>query len=186
MDRKRILWITHTALFIALLVAAQAFTRPMGQFVTGSSVNFVLVAATILGGLSSGAVVAVVSPIFAFLIIGVPPFPQLIPFIMAGNLVLVLAIGLIAGKAFNDLNMGSYAKICAGVIVGAVAKFLVLWVGVTQIALSLVPDIRPPQVEAMTAAFSWPQLVTAFIGSTVAVIVMPPILRALKYTKDNK
>ena len=182
MNRKRILWITHTAIFIALLISAQAFTRPMGQFVTGSCVNFVLVAASILGGLSSAVIVAVISPVFAFIIIGVPLFPQIVPFIMLGNFALVVAFYLIAGKSFDNLNTSAYVRICGAAVVGSVLKFLVLWVGVTQVALSLIPDIRPPQVEAMTFAFSWPQLVTALIGSAVAIVVMPSLARALRHS----
>ncbi|MCL2874439.1 MAG: hypothetical protein FWE29_05885 [Defluviitaleaceae bacterium] len=185
MNRERILWITRTAIFIALLVSAQAFTRPMGQIVTGSSVNFVLVAASILGGLSSAAVVAVLSPVFAFLIIGIPVFPQIIPFIMLGNFALVAAFCLIAGKSFNDLNTSTYIRICGAAIVGSVLKFLVLWVGVTQVALRLIPDIMPPQVAAMTVAFSWPQLTTALIGSAVAIAVMPVLVRVMKYSKSE-
>ena len=37
----KIKWITRTAVFIALLVAFQYATKPMGQYVTGSAVNFI-------------------------------------------------------------------------------------------------------------------------------------------------
>lgn len=39
---KKTLWITETAVMIALLVALQWATKPLGQFVTGSCVNLVL------------------------------------------------------------------------------------------------------------------------------------------------
>jgi len=180
MSRQRILWITQTAIFIALLLSAQAFTRPLGQFVTGSCVNFILVTACILAGLSSAAIVAVMSPLFAFMILGIPVIPLLIPFMMAGNLVLVTVIHFIAGKSFDRLNKLAWIRIIIGVLGGAAAKFLVLWLGIVQIALSFIPDIRQPQIEAMSATFSWPQLVTALIGSSIAVAVMPMLKRALK------
>ena len=135
MDAKRILWITQTAIFIALLVSAQMFTRPFGQFVTGSCVNF----------------------IFAFMIIGIPVFPVLIPFMIAGNLILVTAISLISGKAFVNFNRHSYIRVCAAAVIGAVIKFLVLWIGIVQIALLFIPDISEPQVNALSATFSWPR-----------------------------
>ena len=185
MDRKRILWITQTAIFIALLVSSQAVTRPLGQFVTGSLVNFMLVSACILVGLSSAAFVSTVSPIFAFLIIGMPVFPVLIPFLMAGNLVLVTAIHFIARKSFSDLTLGSYIKMGVGAVIGAVLKFLVLWVGIVQIAIQFIPDIRPPQVEALSTTFSWPQLVTALIGSTLAIVIMPRLKKALKQSDQS-
>jgi len=185
MNRKRILWITQTAIFIALLVSAQAVTKPLGQFVTGSCVNFILVSSCVLAGLPSAVVVASVSPVFAFLITGTPAFPVLIPFVVAGNLVLVIAIHFISGKSFENLSPRSYIRIGASVATGAVLKFLVLWVGIVQIALMLIPNIKQPQIDAMSAAFSWPQLVTAMIGSTLAIAVMPSLMKALKRTKSG-
>ena len=41
MNRKT-LWITETAVLLALLVGLQFVTKAMGQFVTGSCVNLVL------------------------------------------------------------------------------------------------------------------------------------------------
>ena len=184
MNRKRILWITHTAIFIALLVSAQAVTRPMGQFVTGPIVNFILITSGIVGGLSSAGIVAILSPMLAFFFGIGPVFPQLIPFIMLGNFAQVTAFCLIAGKSFDDLNVSAYIRIGSAAAASSVLKFLVLWVGVTQIALSLFQDIiPPPAANNLAAMFSWPQLVTALIGSSVAVIVMPVLVRALKYTE---
>ena len=185
MDRKRILWISQTAIFIALLVSVQAITRPLGQFVTGSCVNFLLVTSCILLGLPSAAVVAIISPLGAFLILGIPAFPVIIPFMMAGNLVLVIVIHFVSGKSFENLNRASYIKIGIAVAAGAVSKFLILWVGIVLIALPLIPDIRQPQTDAMAVVFSWPQLVTATIGSTLAVIFIPILNKALKASKLN-
>jgi len=185
MIAKRVLWITQTAIFIAILVSAQAVTRPLGQFVTGSCVNFILVSSCILAGLHSAAVVAIISPIFAFLIIGTPIFPLLIPFLMAGNFVLVVAVHFISGKSFKNLTLRSYIRICVAAVSGAILKFLVLWVGIVQIALLFIPDIKPAQVEALSATFSWPQIVTALIGSALAISVMPHLLKAMKFTEHN-
>jgi len=185
MSRVRILWITQSAVFIALLVSAQAVTRPLGQFVTGSCVNFILVSACILAGLPSAVVVAAVSPIFAFLIIGVPTFPVLIPIMMVGNVVLVVVIHIVSEKAFANSAHRSYIRACAAVLAGAVTKFLVLWVGIVHIALSLIPGIKQPQIDALSLTFSWPQLVTALIGSSLAVTVMPKLKKALKFTERN-
>jgi len=182
MNSKRILWITQTAIFIALLVSAQAFTRPLGQFVTGSCVNFILVTSCILLGLPSAVVVAVVSPPCAFMIIGIPAFPILLPFMMAGNLTLVTVIYFVSGKSFDSLSRSSYIRICTAVVAAAISKFLVLWVGIVQIALSFISEIKQPQIDAMSATFSWPQIVTAFIGSSLAIAVIPTLKKALKST----
>ena len=180
MTRKRILWITQTALFIALLVSLQAVTRPLGQFVTGSCVNFLLVSSCILVGLPSAAVIAIVSPIFAFLVIGAPAFPLLLPFVMAGNLVLVTAVHFISGKSYENFTRKSYIRISIAAAIGALLKFIVLWVGIVQIALSFISGIKQPQIDAMSASFSWPQLVTAAIGSALAIAIMPSLRKAVK------
>ena len=185
MGKNRILLITHTAIFIALLVSAQAVTRPLGQFVTGSCVNFILVASCILAGLPSAAIVSIISPMFAFLIIGVPVFPILVPFIMAGNFILVSAIHIIAGKSFAKQNRQAFVRICIAALIGSLLKFFVLWVGIVQIALTLIPGIRQPQIDAMSAAFSWPQLVTALIGSSLAILIMPKLKKALNLSEHS-
>lgn len=69
---KKTLWITETAVMIALLVALQWATKPLGQFVTGSCVNLVLGVSVLVGGLWCGLTVALVSPFFAFLL-GIGP-----------------------------------------------------------------------------------------------------------------
>ena len=60
-------WITETAIMLALLVILQAVTKSAGQIVTGSCVNAVLAVTVLLGGVSSGLTVALVSPFVAFL-----------------------------------------------------------------------------------------------------------------------
>ena len=51
--RKKVLWITETAVMLALLVTLQALTKPMGQLVTGSCVNAVLAIAVLLFGFAT-------------------------------------------------------------------------------------------------------------------------------------
>lgn len=49
--RKKILWITETAMLLALLVALQGITAGLGnQFITGSCVNLVLAVAALMVG----------------------------------------------------------------------------------------------------------------------------------------
>ena len=87
----------RTAIFLALLVAVQFVTRSMGQYVTGSLVNLILIASGLLCGLWGGLAVALLSPVCAFLIGIGPAFPQIVPAIMLGNAVIVLVWHLIAG-----------------------------------------------------------------------------------------
>ena len=186
MNRKYILWITQTALLIAMVVATQA-AFGSSQFVTGSIVNFILVAATILAGVSSGVVVGIISPVMSFIIIGRPVFPVLLPFIALGNFVLVVAVYLISVKSYENLDIIAYARMGAAAVAGSVLKFLVLFIGIVRIAVPfLIPGILPPQTAMLSHTFSWPQLVTALIGSIIAMVVMPRLAQALRFNGGGK
>ena len=100
--KNKIRWITETAAMLALLVALQAFTKPMGQLVTGSCVNAVLAISALIGGLSCGLTVAQVSPVMAFLL-GIAPQIITVPAIMAGNAVFVVLLSLLADRTGKNL-----------------------------------------------------------------------------------
>ena len=171
--KNKTYWIAETAVMIALLVALQWATKPLGQFVTGSCVNLVLGVSTLVGGVWCGAVVAIASPFCAFLV-GVGPAKLLIvPFIAVGNVVLVLLLHFIAGG--KPLGLRSYLAVAAA----AVCKFAALFLLVTKVAI---PALGLPEAAAATlsASFSWPQLVTAAIGGVIAVTIAPVIRKALK------
>ena len=166
--KNKTFWIAETAVMIALLVALQWASKALGQFVTGSCVNLVLV-----GGVWCGAVVALVSPFCAFLVGVGPAKLAIVPFIAVGNLVLVLVLHFIAGG--KPLGLRSYLAVAAA----AVCKFVVLFLLVTRVAI---PALNLPEAaaSAMSASFSWPQLVTAAIGGVIAVTIAPAIRKALK------
>ena len=94
-DMKKLLLIS----MLALLVALQAVTKPLGQLVTGSCVNAVLAVATLFVGLGGGLTVALVSPVCAFLLGIAPNFVTVLP-IMLGNAVYALLLHFISGKAY--------------------------------------------------------------------------------------
>ena len=82
---------------LALLVALQAVTKPLGQLVTGSCVNGVLALTVLLVGMSGGITVALISPVFAFLFGIAPNLVTVVP-IMLGNVCFVVLLRCIAGK----------------------------------------------------------------------------------------
>ena len=100
---KKVRWITETAVMLALLVALQALTKGFGQFVTGSCVNAVLAVTVLTAGLGSGIVVAVLSPVLAYLL-GIAPQLLVLPAIMVGNTVFVVLLRLIAGTDSRNEN----------------------------------------------------------------------------------
>ena len=172
-NKQRILWITQTAMMIALLITAQALTAGLGnQFVTGSLVNGILFITTMILGLYSGLTVAILSNFFAFMLgIGPAMFP-LVPFVAAGNAALVLTYHFIAAKRSHHA-----AFPIAGVIAGAVAKFAVLYFGIVLIAAPHLLNLPP--AAPVYFMFSWPQLVTALLGGSVALNLFPMLRRAL-------
>ena len=171
--KKKTLWIAETAVMIALLVALQGLTKPAGQFVTGSCVNLILGVSTLVGGLWCGLTVALLSPFFAFALGIGPALIQIVPAIAVGNIVLVLVLWLICRKA-KKLSVLSYG----GAVAASVCKFAVLYALVVLLLLPLL-GLPEKQVAMMSAMFSWPQLVTALIGSFLAVTISPAIRKAL-------
>ena len=180
--RKKILWITETAAMLALLIALQWVTsyipKPAGQFVTGSFVNAVLGVTVLTAGISSGVTVAVLSPIFAF-VLAIAPNAVTVPAIMIGNVLFVLVLKLLCrGESLWNRVL---ALLTAAVVKFAALYALVVWVicGVAADALLAQGLLKKPMLTALPASFSLPQLVTALIGGTIALIVAPRIRKAL-------
>ena len=179
--RKKILWVTETAVMLGLLVALQALTKPMGQLVTGSCVNAVLAVTVLFAGLSSGVTVAIISPVLAYLL-GVAPQILTVPAIMVGNAVFVVLLYLIAGR--DDRNL---ARRLAAWLGAAAAKFaalyaIVVWLICGVFAESLLASgaLKAPMLQALPATFSWPQLFTALLGGAVGLIIVPVLKKAIK------
>ena len=168
---KKVRWITETAVMLALLVALQAFTKPMGQLVTGSCVNAVLAIAALVGGLGSGLTIALISPVLAFLL-GIAPQILTVPAIMVGNAVYVLLLGRLFGK---KPPVWRQALAVAG---SAGAKFLTLYLLVVKVLCSILP-LKQPQIATFSTMFAWPQLITALIGGAAALLIVPVIRKAL-------
>ena len=63
--KRKVQWITRTAVMLALLVTLQTLTKGFGQIVTGSCVNAVLAVSVLVGGIGSGVTVALISPVYA-------------------------------------------------------------------------------------------------------------------------
>ena len=180
--KSNILWVTSTAVFIALLVTMQAVTAPLGnQFVTGSVVNLILIIALLTRGLTSGLAVAAISPIFAALVGVGPAFPPLVPFIALGNIVFILAWFLF-GKLLKSDKPGIRYKVIGYLIavVAALIKFLTLYAGIVLIAIPHILSLNEKQSAVLSLNFSYPQMITAVIGGIIALTVVPPIQKALR------
>ena len=171
--KNNVIWITKTAVLLALLVVLQWLTKPFGQFVTGSCVNAVLAVAVLMGGFWSGAAVALISPFVAFLFGIGPQLLPIVPAIAAGNLVFVGALHLIC-RFVPQLFGKLLAWLCA-----AGLKFGVLYLLVVQFLCRVLP-LKQPQIDTFTAMFSFPQLITALIGGGIALLIAPILQKALR------
>ena len=180
MSRRRLIWITRSAVLIALVVTVQAATIVLAaipmlrQYVTGSVVNMILIVSVMAAGIPTGLSVGIISPIFASLM-GVVPGWQwpLVPFIALGNVMLVLVWHLIGKRSI----VNKYVTRCVTVGVAAIVKFLVLYIGIVQVMLHVL-ELQQPQIVALSATFSITQIFTAIIGGILATLVLPVILKA--------
>ena len=168
-------FMAYTAVLIALLLGLQFVTKAFGQLVTGSCVNLVLAVSVMCCGLASGLTVAILSPLFAFLLGIGPGFVQVVPFIALGNAVYVLLISLISKKAAEG---GIMARL-ASIVPASLCKFLTLYLLVAKL---VVPTLGLPEgkLSVVAASFSWPQLVTALVGGLLALEVAPLVKKAMK------
>lgn len=187
---KKILWITETAVLLALLICLQwvgSFVpeQMTKQLITGSLVNCVLAVTVLMVGMSSGITVAIISPVCAFLFGIAPNFITVLP-IMIGNCCYVILLRLLLGKSMKPLWKQPVALAAA-----AVAKFLVLYLLVVQVVCNLASSallgkkigetvlLAPPMLKMLPGMFTWPQLITALIGGTMALLIVPVLRKAL-------
>lgn len=175
---NRIRWVTQTAILLALLVALQALTKGFGQLVTGSCVNALLAISVLLGGLSCGITIALLSPVLAFLL-GIASQVLTVPAIMAGNTVFILLLYFLTGRQL-------FRQVLA-LLAAAAAKFLVLYgivagliCGVCAPTLLSAGALKEPMLQILPATFSWPQLFTALIGGGIALLLVPVLRKALR------
>jgi len=179
-NRKRVLWVTNTAIFLALLIIAQAVLKSLGQYVLGTVNNLIFILTAVLLGFGSSVVVSLLSPLLAFFLGFGPAFPQIIPIVMLGNLAFSTIWVFIAGKG-NNTNV---LRFCISTAIAAVSKFLILWLGIVVIAVPLL-SLPEKQAAVLSAAFSYPQLITASLGSFLAFFILPPLTRILKKEKKQ-
>mgnify|MGYP001781920472 CR=1 FL=1 len=165
---KKTVWIARTAVCLALLIAIQFLTKSLGQLVTGSCVNLVLAIAALIGGVWSGVTVAY--------LLGIgPAFLPLVPCVSLGNAVYAVLFALLVGGFLQKKKLpAAYGSM----VLAAAAKFAALYlVLVRLVAPAVIPAAK---LSTVTAAFTWPQLLTAVIGGVLACLIAPVLCRALE------
>lgn len=173
---SQVVWIAEAGLLIALLVVVQllTFAIPKGvpivsQLFTGSLVNLVLIVGAGSVGFSGTAIAAVLSPVLAYAF-GQMVFPQMIPVVALGNLIIVAVTWAFFGRASR--NPGTDIL---GIVLGAVLKTAFLWAATAWIMAPIFFAAKAAVGQKLVLMFSWPQMVTALIGGGLALLVLPAI-----------
>ena len=179
MKNNKLIYITQTAVMLALLLGVQFATRSFSQFVTGAMVNLILLVSVFAIGFGGGLTIAIASPFLAFLAGIGPAFIQIVPFIAVGNAIFV-SLAWTVRKRVTRFGAKDIGLAAGGLIMASAAKFLFLWIGLAVAALPLIPGIQEKQIEIIGAAFTWPQLVTALTGSALAMVIVPLLKKAIK------
>ncbi len=147
--------LTKAAVLLAIAIVFQL--TKMGQYVTGTGINAVLVTAVGVCGLPWAAAIGFITPMLAVLLGVQPPATiVLVPFIIAGNLAYAALFRALRG--YNDY---------IGVIAAALTKFLLLYAAANMIVNKLPAPIK--------LAFSFPQLITALAGGAVALVILKTV-----------
>ena len=176
--------IAITAILLALCIVSQ-FLKNLSVYITGPIVNLCLILAVMTAGLMWGLILAVITPLTAFIIAASPVMtavPGIIPLIMLGNAVLVICVNFIFKPSFRKADNLFDIKAILLAIVSCAAKGCIM--GLT-IALWLLPTFIPEasplraKMSVFQTMFSITQFVTALIGFVYFYIVWKPVKKVI-------
>ncbi len=166
MNSKQIKWMVTTAVLLALTVVFQYLRLIFGSqgistYIIGTLVNVCLIVAAMIVGVWSGVAVSVLAPVIAWLQ-GYANI-ALVPWIMAGNIVLVLIYVLLVKPEQAKDKVNWLRWVLAGVL-AAVLKWVVISLGVTVM-------MKKGFIIALTVV-QLQQVITAVIAMVVAKLVL--------------
>jgi len=187
-----------SAMMLAVAMMGQFFFRGIdnisGQILTGTTVNLSLVFTTLYCGPLCGILLAITTPITAYLIAAgavLLNIPIILLGIILGNITYVIVIDtsikLIKKWEFNipkGIFSGTFALTLPSVIIASIAKALVMVILIVYIILPTFknnlpnPDIMVP---IANVTFSTTQLITALIAGGIASIIWPTLKVATEY-----
>jgi hypothetical protein len=138
-----------------------------------------LILAVMTCGLATGLTVSAVTPVLPTLL-GFGPLWPIVPFIALGNMALVTLWHFIGNRKIGNTVYIAYV---IALVAGAAAKFLILYFGVSQLAVPVLLSLPEPQATVVSGLFSYPQLITASTGGVCAIILLPLLVKAVKQRK---
>jgi len=167
MKNKTVQFITRTAILLALCVVLQLLIPATValQLVKGSLVNLVLLIATFSTGLACGLIIAVVNPLFVFLLTTslMNVCPQILLVVMLGNCILV-ALAWALRKPFRGILGLAAAAVCKALFMGLSISFVVLPVFGAKV-------VAAGKAAVAAKMFGIMQLPTALIGGALFFII---------------
>ena len=155
------------SLFLTIVIVIQLigrFNPEISRIVVGPIVNAILLLTVYFCGKRFGLIMSFLTPLLALFIGQLNPLlAPFIPFIMLGNLVLVIPFILLHS---------SLLKRIVGIIIGSGLKYLVMNIAAIN-AVSLFGLNIPANVAKMLpVAFGTIQLVTALAGGALALVLI--------------
>ena len=155
-SREKVVYLTK---LVALLSVAMIVPLFHQQLITGPIVNATLFVATAVLGISGGILVGLIPSVVALSAGLLPPvLAPMVPFIMIGNTIMVLAFYFLKERNFWQ-----------GMILGSVLKFVFLYSTSAVVINLLLQKEVAAQVSLM---MSWPQLLTALAGGCLAYVII--------------
>lgn len=170
--------IAVTAVMVALCIVVQLFKLPITIPYTGALINLIIIIDTLYCGLLSGVIISIIAPITSFIITQsaiVSAIPLILPFIMLGNIVIVLFAWFVRGKKLElnilpiSLVAGSFAK--AGVMYLTIVKWVLPTFGTS---------LKPAAVKIASVTYSTTQVYAALLGTALVCIIWPVLRIAIK------
>ena len=163
-------------MLLAICIVSQFF-KNTSVYITGPIINACLIIAALGAGMACGIILSVITPVTSFLITGSPimsAIPAIIPCVMIGNIILVVAVSLIAKKIKGN------AGLIAGMAAGSIVKALFMGVVIALVLIpSLLPEAMVPKMAVFQTTFSVTQLITAVIGSVLAFVIWIPLKKVI-------
>lgn len=188
MNSESIRKLVITAILVALTIVFQLLRPVLGgsnivsTYIIGSLVNVVLIVAACAVGLWSGISVAVIAPVFA-LVQGHSTLPMF-PWIVVGNVVLVVFYALFALKNRNSLKV-EWVRWSAVGVIAALAKFVVIALGQALVLTSAKGLVfNAALITAGGAQFV--QIITAVIAMVLGGLVLPSLPASVVGKKVTK
>ncbi|HOX10709.1 MAG TPA: hypothetical protein P5323_01165 [Candidatus Moranbacteria bacterium] len=155
MDRSRII----SAVWVVTLVGV-AMLAPLlhQQLITGTIVNATLFVAAIILGRRMGIMVGIIPSVIALTVGTLPAvLAPMVPYIMLSNALLILVFIFLKDKNY-------WLAVCAA----SFSKFIFLYMVSAFVFGVLTQKVLATMIAQM---MSWPQLITALAGGTLAWIV---------------